>query len=170
MSEATSWRLVVRALVAGLIAAIAIVYFVGSGSNAGQGQNPVGSRSSLSIETATGVYPFDVEIADTEDSRARGLMYRRSVEPGTGMLFDMGVTRDVAFWMRDTFVSLDIVFINADGRVASIVVGARPQSDARIPSGSPVRFVLELPTPEARRIGLAVGDRVHHPVIEAVNG
>lgn len=170
MSEATSWRLVVRALAAGLVAAIAIIYFVGSGSNAGQGQNSVGPRSSLSIETATGVYPFEVEIADTEDSRARGLMYRRTVEQGTGMLFDMGLTRDVAFWMRDTFVPLDIIFLNEDGRVASIVEGARPQSETRIPSGSPIRFVLELPTPEARRIGLAIGDRVHHPVIEAVRG
>ncbi len=170
MSEATSWRLVIRALAAGLVAAIAILYFFGNGSSAGEGDNPVGPRSSLSVETSTGVYPYQVEIADTDESRSRGLMFRREIDPGTGMLFDMGATRDVAFWMHNTFVPLDLIFITAKGRVASITHGARPQSDARIPSGSPVRFVLELATPEARRIGLSVGDRVRHPVIDAVSG
>ena len=170
MSEATSWRLVIRALAAGLIAAIAILYFFGNGSSAGQGDNPVGPRSSLSVETSTGVYPYQVEVADTEESRERGLMFRREVAPGTGMLFDMGVTRDVAFWMHNTFIPLDIAFISEKGRVVSIVHGAKPQSDTRIPSQSPVRFVLELPTPEAKRIGLAVGDHVRHPAIDAVTG
>lgn len=170
MSEVTSWRLVIRALVAGLVAAIAILYFFGNGSNAGEGDNPVGPRSSLSIETSTGVYPYQVEVADTDKSRARGLMFRREIAPGTGMLFDMGVTRDVAFWMHNTFVPLDIIFISEKGRVVSITHDAKPQSDTRIPSESPVRFVLELPTPEARRIGLAIGDRVRHPAIAAVSG
>lgn len=170
MSEVTSWRLVIRALAAGLVAAIAILYFFGNGSNAGQGNNPVGPRSSLSVETSTGVYPYQVEIADTEESRERGLMFRREVAPGTGMLFDMGVTRDVAFWMHNTFVPLDIAFISEKGRVVSVVRDAKPQSDIRIPSESPVRFVLELPTPEATRIGLAVGDRIRHPAIDAVTG
>lgn len=170
MSEVTSWRLLIRALAAGLVAAIAILYFFGNGSSAGQGDNPVGPRSSLSIETPTGVYPYQVEVADTDESRSRGLMFRREVTPGTGMLFDMGVTRDVAFWMHNTFVPLDIVFISEKGRVVSIAHGAKPQSDTRIPSQSPVRFVLELPTPEAKRIGLAIGDQVRHPAIDAVSG
>ncbi|MBS1167612.1 MAG: hypothetical protein H6R00_3637 [Proteobacteria bacterium] len=170
MSEVTSWRLLIRALAAGLVAAIAILYFFGNGSSAGQGDNPVGPRSSLSIETPTGVYPYQVEVADTDESRSRGLMFRREVTPGTGMLFDMGGTRDVAFWMHNTFVPLDIVFISEKGRVVSIAHGAKPQSDTRIPSQSPVRFVLELPTPEAKRIGLAIGDQVRHPAIDAVSG
>ena len=170
MTEATSWRLVVRALAAGLVAAVAILYFFGNGSSAGQDQNPVGPRSSLSVETATGVYPYQVEVADTEESRSRGLMFRREVEPDTGMLFDMGLTRDVAFWMHNTFVPLDIVFISDKGRVVSVAHGAKPRSDNRISSVAPVRFVLELPTPEAQRIGLAVGDRVRHPAIKAVAG
>lgn len=168
MSEVTSWRLVIRALAAGLVAAIAILYFFGNGSSAGEGDNPVGPRSALSVETTTGVYPYQVEVADTEKSRERGLMFRREVAPGTGMLFDMGVTRDVAFWMHNTFVPLDIVFISDKGRVLSIAHNARPQSDTRIPSEFPVRFVLELPSPEAKRIGLAVGDHVRHPAIDAV--
>ena len=86
------------------------------------------------------------------------------------VLSDMGITRDVAFWMHETFVPLDIIFISEDGRVASVAHGASPQSDARIPSRSPVRFVLELPTPEAKRIGLSVGDRIRHPAIDAVTG
>lgn len=170
MSEVTSWRLVIRALAAGLVAAIAILYFFGNGSNAGQDNNPVGPRSSLSVETSTGVYPYQVEVADTDKSRSRGLMFRREVEPGTGMLFDMGVTRDVAFWMHNTFVPLDIVFISEKGQVVSVAHGAKPQSDTRIPSGSPVRFVLELATPEAKRIGLSAGDLVRHPAIDAVSG
>jgi len=170
MSEVTSWRLVIRALAAGLVAAFAILYFFGNGSKAGEEDNPVGPRSSLSVETSTGVYPYQVEVADTDESRSRGLMFRREVAPGTGMLFDMGATRDVAFWMRNTFVPLDLVFISEKGRVVSITHGAKPQSDARISSQSPVRFVLELATPEARRIGLSIGDRVRHPVIDAVLG
>ncbi|WP_370673981.1 DUF192 domain-containing protein [Pleomorphomonas sp. PLEO] len=170
MSEVTSWRLVIRALAAGLVAAIAILYFFGNGSNAGEGENPVGQRFSLSVETSTGVYPYQVEIADSEESRERGLMFRRDVAPGTGMLFDMGVTRDVSFWMHNTFVPLDIIFISDKGRVVSVARGAKPQSDTRIPSEAPVRFVLELPTPEATRIGLAVGDRVRNSAIDAVTG
>lgn len=170
MSEATSWRVVLRALAAGLVAAIAIIYFFGNGSNAGPDRNPVGPRSSLSIETSTGVYPYQVEVVDNDASRALGLMYRREVESGTGMLFDMGVTRDVAFWMHETYVPLDIIFITEGGKVASVVHDAKPQSDQQLPSGSPVRFVLELPAPEAKRIGVAAGDRVSHPVIAAVSG
>jgi len=165
-----SWRLVLRALAAGLVAAIAIIYFLGNGSNAGTDRNPVRPRSDLSIETGSGVYPYQVEVADTEASRELGLMYRRQIEAGTGMLFDMGVTRDVAFWMHETYVPLDIIFITQAGKVASIIHDARPQSDDHLPSGSPVRFVLELPSPEAKRIGLAVGDRVRHPAIDAVLG
>ena len=170
MSEVTSWRLLIRALAAGLVAAIAILYFFGNGSSASQGDNPVGPRSSLSVETSTGVYPYQVEVADNDESRSRGLMFRRSIEPETGMLFDMGVTRDVAFWMHNTFVPLDLVFISDKGRVVSVAHGAKPRSDNRIPSAAPIRFVLELPTPEAQRIGLAVGDRVRHPAIKAVAG
>lgn len=170
MSEVTSWRLLIRALAAGLVAAIAILYFFGNGSSASQGDNPVGPRSSLSVETSTGVYPYQVEVADNDESRSRGLMFRRSIEPETGMLFDMGVTRDVAFWMHNTFVPLDIIFISDAGKVVSVTHGAKPQSDARIPSGSPIRFVLEIASPEAKRIGVSVGDLVRHPVIDAVSG
>ena len=170
MTEATSWRLVVRALVAGLVAAVAILYFFGNGSSAGQDQNPVGPRSSLSIETSTGVYPYQVEVADTEESRSRGLMFRREMGPNEGMLFVNGEAGVRCFWMHNTFVPLDLVFISDKGRVVSVAHGAKPRSDNRIPAAAPIRFVLELPTPEAQRIGLAVGDNVRHPAINAVTG
>lgn len=131
---------------------------------------PPGPRSALTVETATGVYPFEVEVADEGHERAQGLMYRRNLPQDQGMLFDMEATRQAGFWMRNTFVSLDIIFIGEDGRVRTVAERAEPLSEAVIDSGVPIRFVLELVAGSARRIGLEPGDRVHHPVIDAVAG
>jgi uncharacterized membrane protein (UPF0127 family) len=90
--------------------------------------------------------------------------------PDHGMLFDMGETRPAGFWMRNTLVSLDIIFIGADGRVRTIATDAVPLSEDVIESGVPIRFVLELVAGTARRIGLEPGDTVRHPRIAAVAG
>jgi len=124
-----------------------------------------GPTSPLSITTKTGVYPFEVEVADTPDTRALGLMYRRSLAPDRGMLFDMGGVGEATFWMENTYVSLDIAFVGADGRVVSVATDTIPRSRALIPSGGPVRWVLELAAGTARRIALAPGDRVAHDLL-----
>ncbi len=117
------------------------------------------------LHTAIGDWRFTVEIADDDSERARGLMYRQSLAPDAGMLFDFQDERPVAFWMQNTLIPLDMIFIAADGTVRSFHERARPLDPSSIPSGAPVRFVLEIPGGRAAEIGLAVGDRLEHPRI-----
>ncbi|WP_237153432.1 DUF192 domain-containing protein [Oryzibacter oryziterrae] len=169
MQSSFSWRLVLRALIAALVVAFVVFRLAPGESRADSMPVPVeGPTSVLSIATETGVYPYNVEVADTEKTRELGLMYRREMPRDHGMLFDMKRTGEATFWMHDTLISLDIVFIGEDGRVVSIAPDARPRSDSLIPSGPPVRFVLELNADQARYIKLKVGDRISHPVIDRI--
>jgi hypothetical protein len=83
------------------------------------------------------------------------------------MLFDFKETREVSFWMRNTFIPLDMVFIGADGTVESIHVNARPHDPTSIPSGAPVQYVLEIPGGRSAEIGLKPGDKAEHPRVKA---
>lgn len=112
------------------------------------------------VKTSTGSYPFQVEWAVTPEERAKGLMYRESMAPDHGMIFDFNRDNPVSFWMKNTYLSLDMVFIHADGRVARIEHGATPLSEEPIPSGEPVRYVLEVIAGTAERISLDPGDTV----------
>jgi uncharacterized protein len=169
MQSSFSWRLVLRALIAAVVVAYAVFRLAPGESRADGMSMPVeGPTSVLSIATETGVYPYNVEVADTEKTRETGLMYRRHMATDHGMLFDMKRTGEATFWMHDTFIALDIVFIGDNGRVVSIAPEAKPRSDALIPSGPPVRFVLELNARQAGYIKLKVGDRISHPVIDRI--
>ncbi|MFN3524113.1 MAG: DUF192 domain-containing protein [Phenylobacterium sp.] len=118
----------------------------------------------LEVVTDKGRTRFMVEVVDNDATRARGLMYRTSLAPDRGMLFDFKTPRDAAFWMRNTYIPLDIVYIKADGRVLSIVRNARPKDETPLPSGGPVLGVLEIPGGRAAEIGLLPGDRVLHRI------
>jgi hypothetical protein len=118
----------------------------------------------LDIATARGVYHFKVEIADTDATRERGLMFRKSLAPDHGMLFDFKAEQPVAFWMENTLIPLDMLFITADGRVFSIARNAVPMDKAPIPSGGPVLGVLEIAGGRAAQIGVAPGDRVRNRI------
>jgi uncharacterized membrane protein (UPF0127 family) len=120
------------------------------------------SENSAVFHTATGDWRFNVEVVDNDQTRAQGLMFRQSLAPDAGMLFDFLEEREVSFWMRNTFIPLDMVFIGADGIVKAIHVNARPQDPTAIPSGVPVRFVLEIPGGRSVEIGLEPGDRFEH--------
>ncbi|HHG90631.1 MAG TPA: DUF192 domain-containing protein [Devosia sp.] len=124
-------------------------------------------ENKATLVTANGPVVFNVEIADTSQKRAQGLMFRQSLADDAGMLFDFGEEREVSFWMRNTFIPLDMIFIAADGEIKSIHENARPQDPTSIPSGFPVRFVLEIPGGRSREIGLVVGDRLEHPLVES---
>lgn len=124
----------------------------------------------LTVHTSTGDYPFTVEVVDTPETRAKGLMFRQELAADAGMLFDFEEERPVSFWMQNTFIPLDMVFIGADGIVRSIHVNARPQDTTSIPSGAPVRFVLEIPGGRSVEIGLKPGDKVDHPRIGESGG
>ena len=117
-------------------------------------------RGTLVIDTARGDARFDIEIAQTEAERARGLMYRAELAPDAGMLFLFDPVREANMWMRNTFVALDMVFIAPDGRITGIAANTTPLSDAVISSGVPVRAVLELAAGTAARRGIKPGDIV----------
>ncbi|HHS82773.1 MAG TPA: DUF192 domain-containing protein [Devosia sp.] len=125
-----------------------------------------GGQERLVLHTRKGDVPLTVEIADTDQSRAKGLMFRQSIDDDKGMLFDFQQERQVSFWMRNTFIPLDMIFIAADGTIRNIHANARPQDPTSIPSDGPVRFVLEIGGGRAAELGLKAGDTISHPRVE----
>ena len=121
----------------------------------------------LEIVSKNGVHPFQVEMALTPEEHERGLMFRRELPVGQGMLFDFGFDQPVAFWMKNTYVSLDMMFIRGDGRILRIAERAEPLSERNIPSGGPVRWVLEVIAGTARKFGIAAGDQVGGPALKS---
>jgi uncharacterized protein len=117
----------------------------------------------LTIVTKDGArQPFQVEVARNEADRAQGLMYRRSMAPDHGMLFDFARVEPVAMWMQNTYLPLDMLFIRPDGSVARIAANTEPLSTRTVSSGEPVLAVLELNAGTAARLGIKPGDRVEH--------
>lgn len=127
------------------------------------------SMVKLAADTADGQKLFSIEIADEPDEQQRGLMFRTEMPDDRGMLFDLGETRQASFWMENTPLPLDLIFIGDDGLVRAILPG-EPFSRAGISPGVPVRFVLELKRGTAEKNGIKPGDRLRHPVIDAVAG
>jgi uncharacterized membrane protein (UPF0127 family) len=127
---------------------------------------PAGQQT-LEIASKTGVHVFAVEIADNDAERAKGLMYRRELPEGQGMLFDFQREQEVSFWMQNTYIPLDMVFIRGDGRILRIAENTEPLSTRLIPSGGPVRAVLEVIGGTTRKLGIAPGDRVASPIFNA---
>ena len=108
-------------------------------------------------------HSFTVEIADDDAERSRGLMFREELAPDAGMLFDFLDERPVAFWMQNTLIPLDMIFIKADGTIARVHAEAVPMDRTSVPSGEPVRFVLEIPGGRAAELGIEAGDTLEHP-------
>ena len=120
----------------------------------------------LNILSKSGVHVFTVEVMRTNEDRAKGLMYRRELPEGRGMLFDFSPEQPVSMWMKNTYLSLDMIFIRADGRILRIAERTTPESEAIIPSGGPVRGVLEVIAGTAKKYGIAPGDQVAHSLFD----
>ena len=118
----------------------------------------------LQVVTSKGVFQFEVEIADTDATRERGLMFRKSLAPDKGMLFDFKRAQAVAFWMENTLIPLDMIFIGADGRIISIARNAVPLSQTPIGSGGPALGVLEVRGGRAAEMGALPGDQVKNRI------
>jgi uncharacterized membrane protein (UPF0127 family) len=117
----------------------------------------------LTIRTAAGAETrFEVEVVDDDESRSKGLMFRKSMADDHGMLFDFRREEPVYFWMKNTYLPLDMIFIRADGTIRSIATDATPLSEATISSKGAVRFVLEVNAGTAKRLGWKAGDTVRH--------
>jgi len=138
-----------------VIVAAALFWFNGAGA--------AGSENTLTITSGDAVHTFEIELVDTAESRAQGLMFRDELAPDAGMLFDFFEERPVAFWMQNTLIPLDMLFIRADGTIARVHANAVPLDTTAIPSGEPVRFVLEIPGGRAAELGIEAGDTMQHP-------
>ncbi len=130
----------------------------------GTGEARAASVQPLEIVTKSGVHTFSVEMATTEEEKTTGLMYRKEVPDGKGMLFDFSPEQEVSMWMKNTYVSLDMIFIRADGRILRIAENTEPLSTKIIPSNGPVKGVLEVVAGTAQKYGIEPGDRVVHPL------
>ncbi|WP_456624156.1 MULTISPECIES: DUF192 domain-containing protein [unclassified Bradyrhizobium] len=127
---------------------------------------PVGAASfqPLEIVTKGGVQVFSVEMATTEQEKQTGLMYRKELADGKGMLFDFSPEQEVSMWMKNTYVPLDMIFIRADGRILRIAENTEPLSTKIISSQGLAKAVLEVPAGTAQKYGIRPGDRVGHPL------
>ena len=125
---------------------------------------PLTKIEPLTIATDGDATMFTVEIADTEQSRERGLMFRQRLPEGRGMLFDFGEPRPVSMWMKNTYISLDMLFIRADGTIAYIAENTVPKSLDTIGITEPVKAVLELPAGTARKLDIHSGHVVYHRI------
>ena len=115
----------------------------------------------LTITTAAGkVHRFIVEVARTEAQQAQGLMNRQTLAPDRGMIFPYATPTMAAFWMKNTLIPLDMIFIRADGTIARIEANTVPLSLDPVPAGEPVGAVLELAGGRSAELGIAAGDKV----------
>ena len=121
------------------------------------------------IQTSAGDKTWSIDLASNNQTRAKGLMFRKSMAPMTGMLFRFDQSAPVSMWMKNTFIPLDMVFADDAGRVTHIHKGAVPHSLEVISSQGEVRFVLEINAGEADTQGLSVGNRMLHPWILPAN-
>ena len=146
-------------LILSFVAAAAVLMMLGFAPSA-----RAASIQPLEIVTKSGVHVFSVEMATTEEEKQNGLMYRKELPDGKGMLFDFSPEQQISMWMKNTYVSLDMIFIRADGRILRIAENTEPMSTKIISSGGLARGVLEVIAGTAQKYGIQPGDRVAHPL------
>ena len=125
-------------------------------------------REKLTLATQSGDQAIDIEIAETSEQKARGLMFRKSLDDRAGMLFPYEQPQEITMWMKNTYIPLDMVFIRKDGTIHRIEAMTEPFSEATVASKGPVTAVLELNGGAARRLGVKEGDKVRHPIFQPV--
>jgi uncharacterized membrane protein (UPF0127 family) len=124
----------------------------------------ISKLETVALESADAVTEFTAEVADTEELRTRGLMFRHFLPEDKAMLFDYEQPRPVAMWMKNTNISLDMLFIREDGTIAAIAQDTVPRSLDTISVQEPVRGVLELAAGTVKKLGLRVNDKVYHRI------
>lgn len=121
------------------------------------------TKATLTLETASGAHPFNVEVATTPQEREQGLMFRTALPADGGMLFLYETPQPIAMWMKNTIIPLDMIFIDDWGKVNRIESNTEPFSLDPIPSDGDVVGILEVNAGVAEKIGLKVGDKVVYP-------
>jgi uncharacterized protein len=140
-----------------------IVFVAGAFLGRAPAKGGEGQFESLSIVTGTGTHNFSVEVMRTQPELEKGLMYRTSMPEDHGMLFDFQTEQSVMMWMKNTYIPLDMLFMDKTGKVVGIVANAKPMSEQILTAAVPTYAVLELNGGQAAKIGLRVGDKVNHP-------
>ena len=148
----------------GVFAIFAAVLLVAPACAQVDGAQPRLKTEPMTIETSRGPVNLTVEIADTERTRELGLMFRDAPSKYEGMLFDFHEPQEVSFWMKNTKVSLDLLFIAANGRIIRIARNATPFSEDPIPSGGPIVGVLEIAGGRSNELGIKEGDRARQRI------
>jgi uncharacterized membrane protein (UPF0127 family) len=157
VDEAVGWQRMRARFWLSIVLACGLYAFAGLDARAA-------SVQTLEIVTKTGVHVFSVEMATTEQEKETGLMYRKELADGKGMLFDFSPEQEVSMWMKNTYIPLDMIFIRADGRILRIAENTEPLSTKIIPSRGLAKGVLEVIAGTAQKYGIAPGDRVAHPL------
>ena len=149
---------------------VLLVFLTATGFAGGRGVPQNLEVSPLAIEADGGWHWFEVEVAKTPEQQSLGLMYRQEMAGDHGMLFHYSFPQSVGFWMKDTYIPLDLIFIQPDGTIANIVHEARPLSLDTISSRGWVAGVLEINGGQAEALGIEAGDIVHHEIFgNAIN-
>ncbi len=146
------------------------VMFIGISVNAvAQGSASSFPKAELSIKTGETLHDFQIELALDDSHREYGLMFRSELPEMNGMLFVYDEKRDISMWMRNTFISLDILFIDEGGKIMTIAESTQPRSLSLIRSGGEAKAVLELNGGLTKRLGIQVGDEIIYPIFENVS-
>jgi uncharacterized protein len=119
-------------------------------------------RFTIVIHSANGDHAFDVQDAATPAEQERGLMFRRSLRPNEGMIFPYNPPQRVSFWMKNTLIPLDMIFVRPDYTIARIAT-AKPLDETGVPSGEPIVMVIEIAGGRAAELGIRPGDSVRAP-------
>jgi hypothetical protein len=143
--------------------AVLVLTFAGGCALAAAGPQTGLPVEAITVDAKAGPHSFTVEVAADEQSRETGLMFRKTMAPDAGMLFDFREPQDVSFWMENTILPLDMLFVRADGTIARIKQNATPFSRENIPSGEPVQLVIELNAGRVQALGIREGGHVHAP-------
>lgn len=120
----------------------------------------------LTIESRGKRHEFIVEVARSAEEQTQGLMHRQSLAPDRGMIFPMDPPRPASFWMKNTLIPLDMIFVRPDGTIGSIAANTVPLSLESVPSGEPVSAVLEIAGGRSAELGISAGDKVSWPSVK----
>jgi uncharacterized protein len=123
----------------------------------------------LSVVTENSATLFAAEVADTDELRSRGLMFRHVLPADRAMLFDFGTPRPAAMWMKNTYISLDMLFVRTDGSIAAIAENTEPFSTQTISVDEPVQGVVELAAGTVKRLGITRNDKVYHQLFKTAD-
>jgi uncharacterized membrane protein (UPF0127 family) len=145
-------------------AAIFTAFLLVAGCAADAGAAKPLPHAALAIDTADGLAKFEVEVAGDQQSQEQGLMFRKTLAANAGMLFDFHQPVMTDFWMKNTILPLDIIFIRPNGTISTIHANATPYSTTPIPAAEPVRAVLEINGGRAKALGILPGARVHEAI------